>query len=312
MLVLVFESDFDVSTGIMVRKSTNNLGEDISPELHTAQVLKKIADSIHEMICFTTDVPTNHSDVFLPVLDVKVSLTECGKIVYQFFEKPTKHNKVILADSALSWQQKRTILTQEALRRLRNTSLELGTEVQNKHLADLMLKMKDSGYSEKFRNEIVSSAQAAFKKIVENHENGTRPIHRNREQMLIDKGAKNSSGYSWWNKGKTNYNSVLYVPPTPNGILLRMLKKHEEELNFNSDLRSKILKKGGTKFRNLIVKSNPFKPEKCHFKVCPLCKETRFIDLNVKNVAKCKIANVGYRFICQECNSTYEGETARV
>ena len=64
------ESDFDVSTGIMVRKSTNNLGGNISPELHTAQVLKKIADSIHEMISFTADVPTNHSDGFLPVLDV--------------------------------------------------------------------------------------------------------------------------------------------------------------------------------------------------------------------------------------------------
>ena len=101
--------------------------------------------------------------------------------------------------------------------------------------------------------------------------------------MLNDKGAKNSSGYAWWNKGLVEYNTVLYVPPTPNGVLLKMLKKREEQLNYNSKLRIKIFEKGGTKFRNKIVKNNPFKPEKCQFKVCPLCKQTRFIDFNVKN-----------------------------
>ena len=32
----------------------------------------------------------------------------------------------------------------------------------------------------------------------------------------------------------------------------------------------------------------------------------------MKNVGKCKIANVGYRFICKACNSPCEGETARL
>ena len=43
-----------------------------------------------------------------------------------------------------------------------------------------------------------------------------------------------------------------------------------------------------------------------------MCKETKFIEFNQKNVAKCKIANVGYRFKCTLCKATYEGETARV
>ena len=72
-----------------------------------------------------------------------------------------------MADSALNWKQKRTILTQEALRRLRNTSLELGHEVQCDHLSDFMLKLKDSGYGEKFRSEIVYSAKKAFEIIVD-------------------------------------------------------------------------------------------------------------------------------------------------
>ena len=70
-----------------------------------------IANSIDDMISFTHDVPSNYSDGFLPVLDVKVKLQDSGNLVYQFYEKPTKSCKVILADSALNWRQKRTILT---------------------------------------------------------------------------------------------------------------------------------------------------------------------------------------------------------
>ena len=103
------------------------------------------------MIAFTNDVPGNHNDGYLPVLDVKVKLQENGRIVYQFYEKSTKNSRVILADSALNWRQKRTILTQEALRRLKNTSLELGHDVQCEHLSDFMLKLKDSGYRKQFR-----------------------------------------------------------------------------------------------------------------------------------------------------------------
>ena len=76
---------------------------------------------------------------------------------FEFYEKPTKNPRVVLADSALSFRQKRTILTQEGLRRLRNTKIELGTEVQRSHLNKFMLKVKNSGYNAKFRSEILDS-----------------------------------------------------------------------------------------------------------------------------------------------------------
>ena len=65
---------------------------------------------------------------------------------YEFYEKPTKNNRVILADAALPTNQKRTILTQECLRRLRNTKLELGEGINVKHLNDFMLKLKKIGW----------------------------------------------------------------------------------------------------------------------------------------------------------------------
>ena len=87
-----------------------------------------------------------------------------------------KNSRVIMSNSALSISQKRTILTQEGLRRLRNTKVELGPEVQQKHLNKFMLKMRNSGYSEKFRKEILNSILNAFDKILNDDKNGVKPL----------------------------------------------------------------------------------------------------------------------------------------
>ena len=64
-------------------------------------------------------------------------------MILQFYEKPTKHQSVILANSALSMTQKRTILTHECLRIMRNTKIELGQEILNNHLNRFMIKLNN-------------------------------------------------------------------------------------------------------------------------------------------------------------------------
>ena len=131
------------------------------------------------MIRFTFDLPENHQDKKLPVLDLKVWLSETGELLHEFYEKPTKNVKTILASSSISWHQKRTILTQEAIRRLKNTSQSLGIDTQNLHLSTFMNKLKQSGYNEKFRGGIVRSAKKAYSIMIQNDQNGTKPIERN-------------------------------------------------------------------------------------------------------------------------------------
>ena len=88
------------------------------------------------MIKLTVETPCNFKDGKLPVLDIKVNINdnENNRIDFEFYEKPTQNCRVILASSALSFTKKRTILTQEGLRRLRNTKMELGQKVQEKYL----------------------------------------------------------------------------------------------------------------------------------------------------------------------------------
>ena len=78
---------------------------------------------------------------------------------------------MILANSALSFSKKRTILTK----------IELGPEVQRKHLNKFMLKLNNSGYSKKFRTEILDSALKAFQKMIEDDKNDVKPMYRSRD-----------------------------------------------------------------------------------------------------------------------------------
>ena len=166
------------------------------------------------MIRFSFDLPEKHQDMKLPVLDLKVWLSETDELMYEFYEKPTKNVKTILVSSATSWHQKRTILTQEAIRRLKNTSESLGVEAQNRHLNVFMRKLQISGYNEKFRGEIVNSAKMAYEKMLLNDQNGLKPLFRDRKQIEEDKKVKSKS--KWWNKkGKKLHNCTFCTPNPP-------------------------------------------------------------------------------------------------
>ena len=54
--------------------------------------------------------------------------------------------------------------------------------------------------------------------------------------------------------------SVLFVTPTPGGVLAKELRKREEELN-NKE-RIKIEEKGGLKIKDILGSKKPFKKEK--------------------------------------------------
>ena len=118
---------------------------------------------------------------------------------------------------AIPSKQKRTILTQECLRRLRNTQVELGKDVQTKHLNNFMIKMKDSGYTAPYRKQILSSALNAFEKMVKDDQSGTKPLYRdknwNKETKREQKERKQINWYKNYGTGSNSveYKSVLLV-----------------------------------------------------------------------------------------------------
>ena len=227
----------------MIKKKED---EDINDEFLTMEILRQVADEMDPMLKFTIDIPSSYEDGKLPVLDLTLSLNEekGNRIDYEFYEKPTKHPKTLLADSAINSKSKRTILTQECLRRIRNTKVELGENVRNEHLNKFMLKMKNSGYSKSYRIQILDSAIKGFEKMVEDDKNGVKPLYRNRnwnkENRRLDKKNKITNWYKTGQKSDIKYKSILFVPPTPGGILLKELAKSCHMMILRACLISKL------------------------------------------------------------------------
>ena len=242
---------------IVINESKKLVDKDKSDSKVTMEVIQEVANSVSPMIRLTVETPCNFENGKLPVLDIKVQInhSEMNRIDFEFFEKPTKNPMVILASSALSFKKKRTILTQEGLRRLRKKKMELGSEVQKNYLNLFMLKLKKSGYTPKFRKEILNSILKAYKVMVKEDKNGTKPLYRSRdwnsEERSIQKADRK---LNWWNhaRSKVQYKTVLFVTPTPGGELMKEVQQREEELNRNSDERILVVEKGGLKIKDIL------------------------------------------------------------
>ena len=151
-----FKDDIDVVTEalekglkyvdgkLVIDEDKKKIDEGKSDEKVTMEIIRDIAETIDPMIKLTIDTPCNHDGRAIPILDLEVNINadEDNRIDYQFYEKPTKNEKVLMANAAMSAKSIRTILTQECMRRLRNTNLEMGEEIQKKQLDRFMLKLK--------------------------------------------------------------------------------------------------------------------------------------------------------------------------
>ena len=206
---------------------------------------------------------------------------------------------------------KRTVLTQECLRRLRNTKKELGVDIQNEHLNEYMSRLKKSGYSAKYRLQILKSAKEAYKRILEENEEGSKPLYRNRNWNKVEREKEKAMKKKKWYKkdGGPRYNTVLFVETTPGGELAKKLKEREAELNKHNDWRIKIVEKCGRKMENILQNNNPFPEELCQEKCFPC------MSSNGKK-SNCKKNNIGYKIPCITCKKrgvtkVYEGESSR-
>ena len=70
------------------------------------------------------DIPGNHPSGCLPILNTHMEVVD-GQIVHHHYSKPMSSLEVTNCRSALSQSSKLSILVQEGVRRIRNTSKEL-------------------------------------------------------------------------------------------------------------------------------------------------------------------------------------------
>jgi hypothetical protein len=157
------------------------------------------------------------------LLDLKISTSKEGgnqNISFEFYRKPMAARQLMLARSAMPDRIKRASLTQEAVRILRNCSEDIPWERRAEHLSDLCLRMKMSGYSERYRQTVIQSALKAWERMLEADRTGARPLYRD-SKWLKEHRAEEGRKKTTWYKGLGGQISdfPVFCPMSPGEIL---------------------------------------------------------------------------------------------
>ena len=279
-----------------------------SADARTMNIIKQVGNDIHPSIKLEIDYPSKHQDGKLPIPDLKVWVESRERdvegqkkrvsvILYEFYSKRVSSKSVINARSALSWSTKRTVLTQEVLRVLLNCSKHIPRESVNKKVQEMVLRMQYSGYSKKFRYEVVDSALKAYRIRQVEEERGVRPMHRPKEWKKNKREEERVRKNNWYKKGGDE--SVIFVPATPSSELQR---KYQQEIK-RQGFAIKVVEKSGVTIKELLQRSDPCKPPGCDRGNCMVCQ--------TEGKGKCNRQGVTYEISCNTCGDRYIGETAR-
>ena len=278
----------------------------ISGDKRTMEVVKSIGNGLHPSIQLEVDCPSNHEDGKMPILDLKVWVGKIDgetRIIHEFYAKEVSSKAVINARSALSWQQKRTVLTQEVLRVLLSCSSDIPWEQVARHASTMALRMQFSGYSKKFRHEVVDSAVKAYDDIRRKVTSGERPLYRPFEWEREERDqVKQNKVLNWYKKG--GYESIIFVPSTPGSELQR---RYQEEIDRHG-LRIRTVEKAGRSLKSMLQRSNPFKKATCGRESCLICE--------TGGRGSCSKDGINYDITCVGCEDegqakAYVGESSK-
>ena len=300
---LVIEAVMDFAEGEPSQKEA---------ELRLAEVLKRVADSIAPgMIVMEVDVPTNHANRRLPILDLEVWI-EDNVILHSFYKKEVSTKSVIMARSALPAANKRAILISEGVRRLMNCSRDLSNDEKAAHLSDFNQAMAQCGHSESFRGVVTARAIGKYEKAWMNFQEEGKEVYRSkgeRKAQIEARGGKQDKA-SWFRD--LGYQNTLVIPATVDGALGNSVKVAMEKTDPPFGFKTMILEDGGKSIKGDLVRTNPFPDDVCSRKSCLVCSDGL-------SKGSCWKSNCVYEIECNRkpCNQentlkySYVGETSR-
>ena len=245
-------------------------------DMRTMEELRKMADSICDIIKLEEDYPSKYDDQKLPILDLKVNVEEIEvtdqparpKLYYRYYRKSMSNWELMHADSALSASVKRTALTQYGLRILRNTKLEVPWSEKAEMLSEFSARLRDSGYTERYRQQLIESVLRGWDKMVVEHEAGRRPINRARSwQEETRRKTKARKKTSWFKTG--GYSTVIFCPFTPGSELAKRWRAIEAKDAETRGWRYKVVEQGGRQVRSIVCR-NPWAGP-CNDPQCMIC-----------------------------------------
>ena len=302
-------SRYDKEKKTVVTENTKKGTEDeTGKEERLASILKDIADDVLPCIKMEADWPCNNSDGKLPILDMKVWTDEKGTILYIHYEKPMASKTVLHSESAHPQHCKTSVHVQEILRRMLGCSRKLVWEnVTATIVTEYMKRMREAGYKETYRKNVLRKAVNIYKKKVEDDEKGIRPIFRQKHWKREERKKEKERKKKEWGTEKGHI-APIFVPATPGGELAKAMQIVADE-NAEEGIHFNIVEVGGKTIKSELQSSNPTETSGCNKENCIGCKCEK------GKGGKCHKNNVNYEIECNLCvgenKAIYIGETAR-
>ena len=278
------------------------------PDERLARVLLEIANSIMKCVQMEADWPTKNKDSRLPILDLKAWTNQDGEAVYTHYEKAVSSKTVLHSKSAHSSGCKRSVHTQEVLRRMLNCSHRLKWEEEAAPaVTEYMRRLKVAGYGARYRKNILKQALSIYDKKRKEHEEGRRPIFRPKGYKKEERKKQKAKKKKNWAK-KGGGMAPIFVPATPRSELLKRMRKAAEETE-KEGIKFTFVEMGGRTLKSELQRSNPTATPGCDLADCHCCKGER------GKGGQCHRNNVNYKVLCKLCpegrEMVYIGETAK-
>ena len=100
--------------------------------------------------------------------------------MYEYYWKPMANPLLMVEISAMPTIMKRTALTQEVVRIMRNTHPDLPWTTTVSHLNHFSECMRLSGYKQEYRYQVLKSGVEGYEKMFDIEKSGGRPVNRPR------------------------------------------------------------------------------------------------------------------------------------
>ena len=292
----------------------------------------------------------------LPTLDFQTRVRGDWEIEYTYFSKPMASGLVIQKGTALSNQTVFASLRQDLIRRLSHISDHFQVEEHEKIINTFTQNLVDSGHRYLFIRAIILQALTRFKYIKERNvldESDARynPMHRDRWYKFEERSKIKLTSKALWytnmqvgdvykqdwkrrikRKGDDknphhknnsllqkydNITTVMFVPSTPNGDLLRMLEELEGTLAKQGEFSwgIKLVEKAGKPLSLLFLNRSPVELG------CPL-NSGASMDRNTSDspglqcricdndTIKCSPSNLVYEARCDDCTGMVGDKTS--
>ena len=168
----------------------------------------------------------------------------------------------------MSARVKINCLTQEVIRRLRNTRESLDwDDVKAPILTKFCKKMARSGYSESYRTEVIKSGVLGYERQLEASLSGEKPLFRPRGWQQQERRKRKMVRKSSWYRPA---DCVGFYPPTPGGELTQEINQVLKEEGKRINLNLRAIETGGVSLGKLFVHPYLKRGEPCRRTGCVL------------------------------------------